>query len=121
MLEQPLVFTGCSSIQFFNSPPVPNTVSEAAQSSLLLTVPHRCDLQDTMPRHSSPNASHPNPCLGKQKISLEVASVLTLYLCSHSSFTSHQKVLLGRFYLCFRDCCRILYFNLSLVLNPLYC
>ena len=85
MLEQPLVFTGCSSIQFFNSPPFPNTVSEAAQSSLLLTVPHRCDLQDTMPRHSSPNASHPNPCLGKQKISLEVASVLTLY----SAHTAH--------------------------------
>ena len=27
MLEQPLVFTGNTSIQFFNSPPFPNIVS----------------------------------------------------------------------------------------------
>ena len=31
MLEQPLVFTGCSNILFFSSPPSPNTVGEAAQ------------------------------------------------------------------------------------------
>ena len=28
MLEQPLIFTGCSNIQFLNSPPYPNTVKK---------------------------------------------------------------------------------------------
>ena len=28
MFEQPLLSTGCSSIQFFNTPPFPNTVSQ---------------------------------------------------------------------------------------------
>ena len=44
MLEQPLDFTVCSSIQFFNlcpsliHPPSPNTVSEAARGYLPITV-----------------------------------------------------------------------------------
>ena len=44
MLEQPLVFTGCSRIQFLNLPLSPDTVSEAAQGNLPLTVQHLCDL-----------------------------------------------------------------------------
>ena len=59
MLEQPLDFTGCSSIQFLNSPHSPNTVSEVAQGYLPLTVQPLCDLQDAMPRHRSPSATHP--------------------------------------------------------------
>ena len=59
MLEQPLDFTGCSSIQFFNSPPSPNQVSQAARGYLPLTVQRLCDLRETMPRHWSASASHP--------------------------------------------------------------
>ena len=51
MLEQPLDFTGCSSIQFFNSPPSPNTVSEAARGTFPLTVQHLCDLREPMTLH----------------------------------------------------------------------
>ena len=47
MLEQSLLFTGCSRIQFFNSP-----------SALHLTVQPLCVLRDFMPRHWSPSASH---------------------------------------------------------------
>ena len=73
MLEEPLDFTGCSSIQFFHSPPFPNsppppppppplkTVIEAARGYLPLTVQSLCDLRDAMPRHWSPSASHPTP------------------------------------------------------------
>ena len=56
MLEKPLEFTG---IQFFNLPPSPNTVSEAARDYLPLTVERLCDLQGTMSRHWSPSAYHP--------------------------------------------------------------
>ena len=50
MLEQALVFTGCSSI-FLSSPLSPNTVSETARGRLPLTVQHLCDLPDAMPLH----------------------------------------------------------------------
>ena len=65
MLEQPLDFTGCSSIQFFGSlpslicHPFPKTVSHAAQGYLPLTVQHLCDLQDAMQCYWSPSPSHP--------------------------------------------------------------
>ena len=55
MLEQPLEFTGYSSIQFFNSPPsliyhsFPNAVSEAVLGYLALNVQHLRDLRDAMP------------------------------------------------------------------------
>ena len=103
MLEQPLVFTGCSSIQFFNLPSSPTAVSQGAWCNLPLTVQHLCDLWDAMPLHWSPSAFHPNSCLGQQRISLGVTSILSMFLCSHALFTTHKKVLLGRFYLCVRD------------------
>ena len=53
-LEQPLGFTGYSSIRF-NSPPSPNIVGKAAQSSLSLAAQHKCDLRDAMPLHWSPS------------------------------------------------------------------
>ena len=99
MLEQPLVFTGCSSIQFFNSPHSLNTVSEAAQGNLPLTMQHLCDLGNTMLLHCSPSASHPNPCLGKQRISLGVGSILWMYLCPHTKHASHRYYLVGFIYL----------------------
>ena len=76
MLEQPLDFTGCSSIQFFNSPPSPNTVSEAARGTFPLTVQHLCDLREPMTLHWSASASHTNPYLKKQRISVRVANIL---------------------------------------------
>ena len=54
MLEQPLVFTGSSSIQFFNSPTFPNTVIWATFSTLPLTVQQPYDLQSVMMRHLLP-------------------------------------------------------------------
>ena len=68
MLEQHLGFTDCPSIQVFNSPPSPNTVSEVAQGSLPVTVQQLYDLQDAMPLHWSPSASHSYPYIGKQRI-----------------------------------------------------
>ena len=40
-----------------------------------------CDLWNAMPLHWSPSVSYPYPCLGKQKPSLGVASILTMCLC----------------------------------------
>ena len=60
MLEQTLVFTSCSSIQFFNSLPSLNTVNEAALGSLPLTVQPMCDLMEAKPHHLSPSTSHLN-------------------------------------------------------------
>ena len=81
MPEQFFVFTGCSTIQFFNSPPYPNTISKATHDSLQLTVQCLCDLWDAMLLHWSPSTSHLSPCLGKQRISLRVASILNICLC----------------------------------------
>ena len=61
-LSNPYVLlTGCLGIQFFlfTPPPFPNTVSKATFGYLYLTVQHLCDLQDAMPCHLSPIASHP--------------------------------------------------------------
>ena len=82
MLEALLVFSGCSSIQFFNSLPWPNRISDTVGGNIPLTV-YLCDLRETMPLHWSPSASLCNPCLGKQMIFLGVASLLTMCLCSH--------------------------------------
>ena len=120
MLEQRLVFTSCSSIQFFNLPPSLNTVSEAGSlwqptthRSLQRIVQHLCELWDSMPYHWTSSVSHSNPCLGKQRNSLGVASILSMCLCSHTAFISHQKVLLLRFYLYVRDCYGRLYQSLA--------
>ena len=52
------LFTGCPSIQFFDSPPFFNTVSQATCGYLLLTEQHMCDLCDVMPCHWSPDTSY---------------------------------------------------------------
>ena len=59
MLEQLLVFTGCPSIQFFNSPPFPNTISEVTLGTLPLTVQHPRDLSEAMPHYWSQGTSRP--------------------------------------------------------------
>ena len=48
MLEQPLLFTGCS-----------NTVNQDTFGTLPLTVQYLCDLLDAMPHQWSPSTSHP--------------------------------------------------------------
>ena len=84
MLEQPLLFTGCSSIQLFKSPPFSSTVSQNTFCTLLLTVQYLSDLQDAMPGHWSPSTSHPTIPRETEDF-LGVASILRMWLCSHSS------------------------------------
>ena len=91
------LFTGCLSIQFFDSPPFPNTVSQAAFGYLPLTVQHLCDLRDAIPHHWSTNASHPTPYLGKQRISLGVAIILSMCLCPHTQLDCNQFAITPRF------------------------
>ena len=54
-----LLFTGCSSIQVFNSPLLLNTVSRDTFGTLPFTVQYLCDLRGAMPRHWSLSISHP--------------------------------------------------------------
>lgn len=81
-LQYTLVLTGFSSIQFFNSSPFPNIVSETNQGTLPLTFQHLCDLWNAMllPFRYFP----PNPNLGKRRISLRGTSILTMCLCLHA-------------------------------------
>ena len=73
MLEQPLDFTGCSSIQFFNLPPSPNTVSEASRIYLPLNMQRLCDLQvlchttghQVLPTDPLPRETEDFPRVGK--------------------------------------------------------
>ena len=69
----------------------PNT--EATNGNLPITVLHQ--VLPTEPLHcqwvytlqpTTHCASHPNPCLGKMNISLGVASILSMCLCSYISF-----------------------------------
>ena len=54
------LFTGCLSIQFFDSPPF-SQHSQLGCVWLPMTAQHMCDLRDAMPHHCSPSASHPTP------------------------------------------------------------
>ena len=81
MLEKPLVFTGRPSIQFVNSPLLLTQLVRLP--GYPLTVQLLCDLQDTMSLHWLPSASHLNPCLWNQRISLGVASILTICVSSY--------------------------------------
>ena len=73
MLEQFLLLTNCSSIQFFNSTPFFNTVSQDTFGTLTLTVQYLWDLQDAILCHWSPSTfqrTHPReaedfPMVGK--------------------------------------------------------
>ena len=58
MLEQTIVFSGCSSIQFLIYPPFTNTVSEATWDKLSVTVQHLCNLGDPMLPQWSSDFSH---------------------------------------------------------------
>ena len=56
MLEQPLLFTSCSSIQFFNSPRFPK---DSQLCHLHLNVQPLYHFWDAIPGHWSPSGSHP--------------------------------------------------------------
>ena len=58
MLESLLLFTGCSSIQCFNSPSFPEHIQDKF-STVLLPVKCLCNFLDAMPRYLSPSTSHP--------------------------------------------------------------
>ena len=45
---------------FFNSPPLPNTLSQDTFGTLLLTVQYFCNLWDAMLCHWSPSTFQPN-------------------------------------------------------------
>ena len=75
------LFTGCLSIQFFDSLPL---FQHSQLGCLWLPNIDLCDLRDAMPHHWSPSASHPTPYLGKQGISLGLAIILSMYLCPHT-------------------------------------
>ena len=73
----------------------------------------------SMPLYWSPNACHPNPYLGKPRISLGLGNVLRMCLCTLNWCITHQKVLLSRFIYVLGAATKH-YINLLLVLNPLY-
>ena len=75
MLQQPLLFIGCSSIQFFNSQPFSQKYQSDTFGTLPLTVQHLCDL----------------PALGKRRISLGVEN----FLVSQGCASAHILSLLG--------------------------
>ena len=81
MLEKPLVFTGRPGIQFVNSPLLLTQLVRLP--GYPLTVQLLCYLQDAMPLHWLPSTSHLNPCLWNQRISLGVASILTICVSSY--------------------------------------
>ena len=77
------LFTGCPSIHFFDSLSFFNRVSQATFGYLPLTVQHQCYLQDAIPFHWSPVASHATP-LEDSTMFLGVRSILSMCLHSHT-------------------------------------
>ena len=82
MPKQPLLFAyWCLGIQFFDLPPYFDTVSYATYGYLPLTVQHLCDLQDAMPCHWLPGASHPPLLFREAEDFSEVTTILSMCLC----------------------------------------
>ena len=78
------LFTGCLSIQFFDSPPF----SQHSRLGCLWLPTSDCAAPVWLTRcHATPLVAKcfsPNPYLGKQRISLGVAIILSMYLCPHT-------------------------------------
>ena len=92
MLEQHLVFIGCSNIQFLNSLPF-RTVSETTQGTLLLTVYHSCDLQDGILHYFLVTRYFSlNPYLGKQRISQGCKYPMHLLLLTYFTYLQLNKI-----------------------------
>ena len=84
MLEQALLFTGCSNIQFFNSPPFPKhsqlghtwyPTPQCVQPLYNFWMPYQVIAHQVAPTQLF---------LGKQTIFLGVASILRMSLCPRS-------------------------------------
>ena len=78
MLEQPLIFSGCLNIQFFNSTPFPKN-SEATFDTSPLVLLKGCLATLLVTKYLPPNSY-----LGKQRISLGVEMILKNGLYSHT-------------------------------------
>ena len=103
MPEQPLVFPGYSSIQFFHSTFLSTIASEANRGTLSLTVQHLCDLREPMLPHV--HQLLPTQALPREaEVSLGVPSILRMLPTPHTQFTCKQKVLVGRVDLCVKLC-----------------
>ena len=77
MLEQPLDFTGCSNIQFFNSPlPLTQLVRLPGVTYHLLC--SSCVTYGTLCHAIGHQVFPTNTCLGKQRFSLGMASILIM-------------------------------------------
>ena len=112
MPEQPLVFPGYSSIQFFHSTFLSTIASEANRGTLSLTVQHLCDLREPMLPHV--HQLLPTQALPREaEVSLGVPSILRILPTPHNQFTCKQKVLVGRVDLCVKLCYKSLQKPLS--------
>ena len=69
-LGNPYFFlTGCLDIQFFDSPPFLNTISQTTFGYLPLSLQHLCGLQDAIPFHWSSCAFHSTLAQGSRGFS----------------------------------------------------
>lgn len=84
------IFLDCPDIQFLIQP-FPNTVSKATFGYLPLTAQRLSDLRNAMPCQWSPTMRFPpKPYIGNHSISLGMTSILSIFLCSRTWFTSHR-------------------------------
>ena len=98
--KAPLGETGCLGntyfIYWFSKHPVFLFTLTQSVRLPMVTYPSlcsTCDLPDTMLCHWSPGASHPNIYLGKWRISLGVAIILSMCLRSHTQLDCNQFVI----------------------------
>ena len=95
----------------------PDTVSQATYGYLPPTVQHLSDLWDIMPHHWLPGASHPNPYLGRRRISLEVAIILSKFLQSRTQLNCNQFVIHLKFVFIHANIVKILLVMKTLIKN----
>ena len=105
----PYFVTGCLSIQSSDSPPFPQHLCDLQETmprhwspSASHPIPfpqHLCDLRDAMTRHWSPSDSHQSPYLGKQRISPGVAIILSMCLYPHTQLDCNQFTMILDLYL----------------------
>ena len=108
ILEQQLLFSGCSSIQILIYYSSPNKVSKAARigyKSLCSTCVNYLTAS-----HANDHQIFPTPFLGKMMKYLGMASILSIEQCPHVKLNSNLNVLVCSFYLCVRACYKVLYY-----------
>ena len=110
MLQQLLVFTGCSSIHFLIHL-LPLTQSVRLPLLLYQSLCSKCVTHGLLHSITGHQGKYfpSNPYLEKQRISLGVASILSMRLCPHTQLNCNQMLLDGRFYLYINFCYKLLY------------